>query len=250
MRKVPSTVFAVVAAAMFHAGCGKDQGAPPPAQDAVNKPAPVLDITNLQAKAAQGDVEAQVQLGKAYSEGAGVKPDFKQAARWYGMAASNGNVQGEAMFGELCLAGRGGTKDTNAAIMWLTKAADEGSVAAQYDLAFAYERGQKGFPHDDKQAACWYGAASEGGDSLAQYEYGQRLISGFGVAADPVEGLKWLLVAASQGQTDSAEKAKAQEKKMSSDQVAEAKRRAASFTPHLVKGPVGQQTMTNAAASK
>ncbi len=105
-----------------------------------------------------------------------------------------------------------------------------GSTAAQYDLAFMYEQGLGG-RHDAKLAAHWYQLAAEGGDALAQFDYGQRCVLGVGVAQDPVEGLKWLLLAGAQGQKDADAKAESVRKGLSSAQIAEAKHRAAVFTP-------------------
>jgi uncharacterized protein len=192
--------------------------------------APAIDVAALKAKAEQGDVESQSRLGKAFADGDGVKRDFKQAARWYGLAASNGNAEAAAMMGELCQAGQGVPLDLTNAVRWFSKAANQGSTAAQFDLGFMYEQG-RGVPHDEKLAAQWYRLASEGGDITAQFDYGQRCVLGLGVAKDPVEGLKWLLLSAAQGQPDARAKAEFVQKDVSRDQVKEAKHRAAAFTP-------------------
>jgi len=193
-------------------------------------PAPVIDVSGLTAKAEQGDAQVQTRLGRALIQGEGLPRDYKQAARWFGQAASNGNIEAEAMLGELCQAGQGVPRNVTNAMRWLTKAAQEGSTAAQYDLGFMYERGQ-GVPHDEILAAHWYQLAAEGGDALAQFDYGQRCVSALGVAQDPVEGLKWLLLAGAQGQTDAQAKAESLEKGLSGKQITEAKRKAAGFAP-------------------
>jgi TPR repeat protein len=193
-------------------------------------PAPVIDMAGLKAKAEQGDAQAQTQLAKAFADGQGLPRDYKQAARWFGQAASNGNSEAEAMLGELCQAGQGVPHNLTNAVKWFTKAAQEGSTTAQYDLGFMYERGQ-GVPHDEKLAAHWYQLAAEGGDALAQFDYGQRCFIGLGVPLDQVEGLKWMFIAAGQGQPDSGKRGELEQKKMNSGQIAEAKRRAAAFTP-------------------
>jgi TPR repeat protein len=193
-------------------------------------PAPIIDVAGLTAKAEQGDAQAQTRLAKAFADGQGVPREYKQAAHWYGQAASNGNVEAEAMLGELCQAGQGVEHNITNAVRWFTKAAQEGSTTAQYDLGFMYERG-RGVPHDEKLAAHWYQLAAEGGDALAQLDYGQRCVAGLGVAQDPVEGLKWLLLAAAQGQPDAPAKAESVQKGLSGTQVAEAKSRVAAFAP-------------------
>ena len=193
-------------------------------------PAPAMDLSGLKAKAENGDAKAQMQLGKAFVQGAGVARDYKQAALWLGNAASNGNIEAEAMFGELYQAGQGVHQDLTNAMNWLTKAAQAGSPAAQYDLGFIYEQG-RGVKKDERLAAHWYLLAAEGGDALAQFDYGQRCIVGLGVAKDSIEGLKWLLLAAAQGQTDSQARADSVQRGLSGEQVAEAKRKSAAFTP-------------------
>jgi hypothetical protein len=193
-------------------------------------PPPAIDVAGLKAKAEQGDAQAQTRLGKAFAQGEGVPQDYKQAARWYGQAASNGNTEAETTFGELCQAGQGVPRDLTNAVRWFTKAAQEGSTAAQYDLGFMYEQGQS-VRHDENLAAHWYQLAAQGGDALAQFDYGQRCILGMGVAPDPVEGLKWLLLAGAQGQADARAKAESVQKGLGGAQIAEAKHRAAAFTP-------------------
>jgi TPR repeat protein len=193
-------------------------------------PSPAIDVAGLKAKAAQGDAAAQARLAKAFAEGDGVPRDYKQAARWCGQAASNGNIEAEAMLGELFQAGQGVHHDLTNAVRWFTKAAQQGSTTAQYDLAYMCERGQ-GLPHDEKLAAHWYQLAAEGGDALAQFDYGQRRLLGLGVTKDPAEGLKWLLLSAAQGQPDARAKVKSVQNDLTGEQIAEAKKRAAAFTP-------------------
>src|SRR5580693_3310438 len=103
---------------------------------------PMIDLTGLKSEAEQGDAQAQTQLGKAFMRGKGVRQDYKQAAFWYGRAASNGNVEAEAMMGELCQAGQGVRHDYTNALRWFNQAAQGGSTTAQYDLGYLYERGQ------------------------------------------------------------------------------------------------------------
>ncbi len=93
-----------------------------------------------------------------------------------------------------------------------------------------YEQGQ-GEPHDEKLAAHWYQLAAEGGDALAQFDYGQRCVLGVGVAKDPVEAFKWLLLSSAHGQADARAKADSVKSSLSAVQVAEARSRAAAFNP-------------------
>ena len=112
----------------------------------------------------------------------------------------------------------------------MTKAGQNGSIAAEYDLGYAYHQGQ-GVTRNLSEAAKWFRLAAEGGDPLAQFDYGQRCAAGIAVPKDPVEGLKWYLLAAAQGQQDSVGKVKDLEASLSSEQIAEARKRVAAFSP-------------------
>jgi len=50
-----------------------------------SRPAP--DVEALRAKAEQGDVSAQFNLGVMYDDGEGVPQDYAEAIRWYRVAA-------------------------------------------------------------------------------------------------------------------------------------------------------------------
>ena len=45
------------------------------------------DVASIRQRAERGDVKAQVELGMMYHEGIDVKKDFKEAAKWWKMAA-------------------------------------------------------------------------------------------------------------------------------------------------------------------
>jgi TPR repeat protein len=75
-----------------------------------------------------------------------------------------------------------------------------------------------------------YRLAAEQGDAVAQYDLGQRYDLGLGVPMDRVEALKWLTLAAAQGQTDAAARRDRIKSKMSRQEISEARSRAASFS--------------------
>ena len=93
--------------------------------------APNPDLDALRAKAEQGDVAAQNQLGAIYSDGTGVPRDDAEALKWY------------------------------------RKAAEQGDAAAQSSLGFIYENGL-GTPRDDAELVKWYRKAAEQGDASSQ----------------------------------------------------------------------------------
>lgn len=89
------------------------------------------EIQVLIKQAEQGDVSAQINLGVIYHLGEGVPQDYKQAVRWYRLAAERGNI------------------------------------IAQFGLGVMYAKGQ-GVPQDYKQAYAWFNIAGVNGHKEAQ----------------------------------------------------------------------------------
>ena len=234
MKISQSILFiAAVHIAVLGAGCSRtmeaDGSATPTAQSILSEPSKP-DIAALKARAGQGDAAAQAQLARAYVATDRGLPNYKEAAHWSALAATNGNPDAQTLLGELYLAGQGVGLDPNAGVQWLTRAADAGWVPAQYDLGYLYETGN-GAPKNGPLAAKWFLLAAQGGDALAQFNYGQRCMAGLSVQQDPIEGLKWLLLAQAQGQADATARVAELQSSLPGDQVAEAKKRAAAFSP-------------------
>lgn len=79
--------------------------------------------------------------------------------------------------------------------------AERGNPPAMIYLSLMHELGL-GTPPDLGKAADWLRRAAATGYSTAQYHYGQALLSGRGVAADPAQARLWLSRAAAQGDRD------------------------------------------------
>ena len=82
----------------------------------------------------------------------------------------------------------------------LLKAGELGSLDAQRDLGAYCATGDWTGPKDPVLAIQWYRRAAEGGQSDAQYNLGFMYVLGEGIQSDPDEGLRWLLLAAAQGE--------------------------------------------------
>lgn len=206
---------------------------PPPSAAVAPRRAPARSaeaVAALREQAAQGNVGAQVELGRLYAKGEGITNSYREAAKWYEKAANQGNAEAELALGELCEAGQGVLKDVPRAIKLYRQAAEQGNAGAQYTLGFMYESGS-GLPTDQAQAAQWFRRAAEGGDPLAQYDLGQRYDLGVGVPVDRIESYKWLSLASAQGQADSPSRLKTVQAKMTRAEIKEAKRRVADFAP-------------------
>ena len=113
--------------------------------------------------AKQGQAVAQYHLGLLYANGQGVPKDDAQARQWYEKAATQGHANAQANLGSLYDYGRGGPQDFKMAVRWYLRSANQGNDLAQRKLGLLYERGD-GVPKDYVQAYMWYtlGAANGG----------------------------------------------------------------------------------------
>ena len=105
---------------------------------------------------------AQYNLGLMYDNGQGVLQDYKNAAKWYKLAA------------------------------------EQGYASAQYNLGVIYEKGD-GLVQDYKTAVKWYKLAAEQGDTPAQYNLGLMYAKGHGVIQDNIYAHMWWNISASNG---------------------------------------------------
>ncbi len=112
-------------------------------------------LREWQPLANQGPAAAQYQLGLLYANGQGVPKDDAQARQWYEKAANQGHPLAQVNLGGLYNYGRGGSQDFRMAVRWYLRAANQGNNLAQQRLGLLYERGD-GVPKDFVQAYMWY----------------------------------------------------------------------------------------------
>lgn len=119
-------------------------------------------------RAAQGDAEAQLQMGMRYAEGDGVIQNDKEAARWFALAAKQGLAEAQYQYGLALLNGRGVVQDYRAAFEWIEKPAKRGYAKAQYSLGELYRYGT-GTAINKPRAYLWFNlAAAQGIDAAAK----------------------------------------------------------------------------------
>ena len=119
-------------------------------------------------RAAQGDAEAQLQMGMRYAEGDGVIQNDKEAARWFALAAKQGLAEAQYQYGHALLQGRGVVQDYTAAFSWIEKPAQRGYAKAQYSLGELYRYGT-GTAVDKARAYLWFNlAAAQGVEAAAK----------------------------------------------------------------------------------
>ena len=90
--------------------------------------------------AVAGDADAQAALGDAYFNGAMLKPDHREARKWYEMAAMQNDLDVSRRLGEMLARGDGGPKEaTRAMQLWLAaeKAGDPLVAILVADQLFA-----------------------------------------------------------------------------------------------------------------
>lgn len=191
------------------------------------------DISELEAKAKQGDTSAQVELARACLHGQAVPENPEKAFALFQKAAASGNVEAKAALGYLYLTGKGTKIDESKGLELLHEAAKEGSQKAAYNLAQFlinkdpgqskvavelmskaaqagmteaqlvlaewYYFGKAGIPQDFQKAYPLYLSAAEKGNPVAQNAVGAMLYDGQGVPVDQKRAVEYYMRAAKQG---------------------------------------------------
>ena len=93
------------------------------------------DLQTLRTRAAQGDAQAQVELGFRYKHGEGVPKDYATAQGWYEKAAAQGDTTAQLNLGVLYADGLGVSQDYMRAYMWFSVAAAHPRGDAQKSAA-------------------------------------------------------------------------------------------------------------------
>jgi uncharacterized protein len=119
--------------------------------------------------------------------------------------AEAGNAQAQFDLGFAYAKGQGVPQDYTEAVKWTRKAAVQGSVGAQYNLGTAYYYGE-GVLQDYAEANMWFRKAAEQGLTIAQFNLGAAYSSGQGVSQDYVHSYFWYSLAASRSAGEDHEK--------------------------------------------
>lgn len=174
--------------------------------------------------AVQGNVEAQFILGLMYIEGKGVPQDYKQAIVWLCKAADHGNAEAQFSLGLINELGQGVPPNLARAAFRYGEAARLGHAEAQYKLGAMHYHGRGGVAKSFRIAAEWYSKAAEQGYAGAQLNLGLMYAEGMGVQQDLAQAYKWISLAAAAGFGESDKARDKLEKRMTADQIREAKR--------------------------
>ena len=126
--------------------------------EALLKADPARVVSACRRLADQGDALAQFSLGFMYDRGYGVQQDYTEAMRWYRKAADQGLAAAQFSTGFMYNRGYGAQRDYDEAMRWFRRAADQGDAEAQYNVAFMYATG-RGVRKDLVQAYMWFDLA-------------------------------------------------------------------------------------------
>lgn len=151
----------------------------------------------LSVAAEQGEVEAQIALGRIYLQGVPTVPkDPGRAREWLLRAAPSRHPSAAYFLGVISQSGQGSVKaDPEEAARWFEIAAEGGSPDAMFLLANAYRAGA-GVPKDDAKALELYKKAGEMEHPAAlqalamAYQYGE-----LGLKPDEAERRRYMMEA-------------------------------------------------------
>jgi len=76
----------------------------------------------------------QYNLGAMYEKGEGVPQDYKEAVKWYQLAAEQGDADAQYNLGLMHSNGQGISQNDKEAIKWYRLAAEQGNALAQDEL--------------------------------------------------------------------------------------------------------------------
>ncbi|WP_136806357.1 tetratricopeptide repeat protein [Desulfosediminicola flagellatus] len=187
---------------------------------------------SLYLKAAEaGDPEAQYIAGGMYFKGLGTQVNYLKAFELIYKAAKNGKstVESQKILGESFLLGRGVPKNYREARRWFNLAADQGDVEALNELAYMYFVGN-GVAQDYKRAYDLFLKAARGGLNLAQYNVGIMLYTGSGFDdASLVDAYAWFSVASTGGNSQAEQARQFLETVLSDKQLIAAQEKANEF---------------------
>ena len=109
---------------------------------------------------------AQEAVALCYYHGWGMKnKKYKEAVKWYTLAAEQGQVEAQYQLAECLSYGHGCKRNLEQACAWYTRAAEQQHGRAQFKLGLCYEEG-RGVAADFAKAVHWY---QQAGQQVGEY---------------------------------------------------------------------------------
>lgn len=170
--------------------------------------------------AEQGDAFSQLELGFEYAN----QQNYKEALKWYKLAAEQGDPTAADIIGQMYLNGRGVTKNYQEALMWFQKSVELGNIHSQANIGSMYEFGL-GVKQDYKEAYNYYKKLAKRGSMVAQDKLGDMYSNGKGVPRNYIKSYIWYILIEYNGSKveDVLRKIKKLETKMSAADIEKAK---------------------------
>jgi len=121
-------------------------------------------LAEWQLIARSGDPTASYGIGKIYRLGQGLRyRDFEKAVYWYQRAAGRGHVPAQYELARLQFEGLMVPRDIDEMMFWLWRAALSGHAESQIMLGVVYEYGEPGVAANPMEALKWYLIAARNG---------------------------------------------------------------------------------------
>lgn len=173
--------------AYYHLGLACLQGSGCPEDEPLGK-AYLDTAVNL------GSLEAMFTLGICYLNGLGCRVDTSTAIFWLEKSADNENVYAINQIGKVYEA----MGDFKNAVLYYEKGITKGSLESYCNLGYCYEQGQ-GVVLNSQKAFELYKYAAEQGYTRGCRSVAGCYLNGIYVEPNPTEALRWLTVAAENG---------------------------------------------------
>jgi hypothetical protein len=163
--------------------------------------------------------------GDSFEDGlaAHKRGDNAEAVKWFQLSAAQGNVEAQTNLGSIYYYGQGVAQDYAEALKWYRLAAAQGHTFAQHNLGEMYRKGE-GVAQDYAEAVKWYRLAAAQGNAGAQFQLGMMYALGSGVSQDYVRAYMWLSLGTALDNELAKVTRNAVEKEMSSQQIAKAQK--------------------------
>lgn len=179
---------------------GGEAAKPHVGKDPASAGAPVasIDYSNfdqVKKAAERGDSRAMFQLGEMHSDGKVVQENFVEAAKWYRRSADAGYPDAHTSMGVISLIKAVGLADSDESAVRF--GSDESKKSEFISMIIHTERLQIRNQMALKESVKWLRmGAEQGHDANAQFVLGLLTGAGVGVEKDPVQGAKWIRLAA------------------------------------------------------
>jgi len=155
----------------------------------------------FESAAGLGNLFAAYNLGLLYLQGQDVPQDFKRAADLFQLAARGGVPEAQYALATLYKDGRGVAQSDTDAMRLMRQSALGGNLDAMVEFSIAQFNGS-GTAKDETAAIALMRKAAQRGSPIAQNRLARILSAGRGVPANPVEAMKWHIIAKSDGRGD------------------------------------------------